>query len=542
MSAIVHLPIVNQPPRDPRWLVEQLLAEQQRLPAVEQFSRWHEAQGEHSETTNRRYESLIPLTLPAPGEQYAFQVDLDVCSGCKACVTACHSLNGLDEYETWRDVGLIVAEEASIVQHVTTACHHCVEPGCLSGCPVKAYDKDPVTGIVRHLDDQCIGCQYCSLMCPYDVPKYSPTKGIVRKCDMCRQRLAEGEAPACVQSCPNHAIRIVTVQQTTVRTAAAAAAFLPGAPDPTLTIPTTQFVSKRPIPTRVRGGGDDDLRPAHSHMPLVVMLVLTQMSVGLLLVERLLSLTGTSSLLMQVVALVIGAIGGNAAILHLGRPIGAWRAWIGWRTSWLSREIVLFGLYSALLGAAVATDWLTTRGMASDSLSSTLAWLALAVGSLGVFSSAMIYAVTGRPFWKLSRTGAKFALTSVALGLAGAAVIVSPWFVFALPVVLGLKLVVDLEVVYRNRQTGANSLAQVAELLGDVLHRKLRYRVTYALMAGLFLPLIFAVLWREQPMDSAPLMFVAWMTLIACMAGELYERYLFFAAVGHSRMPGALST
>ena len=83
----------------------------------------------------------------------------------------------------------------------------------MNGCPVKAYEKDPVTGIVRHLDDQCIGCQYCVLTCPYEVPQFNSKRGIVRKCDMCSDRLAASEAPACVQSCPNQAITIQIVDK-----------------------------------------------------------------------------------------------------------------------------------------------------------------------------------------------------------------------------------------------------------------------------------------------------------------------------------------
>src|SRR5262249_481299 len=153
---------------------------------------------------------------PGPGAQYAFEVDLDRCSGCKACVAACHNLNGLDEGESWREVGLVIGgrPRLPILQHVTPACHTCLDPACLNACPVDAYEKDPVTGIVRHLDDQCFGCRYCTLACPYDAPKFHAGKGIVRKCDMCSDRLAVGEAPAGVQACPHEAIVIRGVDRT----------------------------------------------------------------------------------------------------------------------------------------------------------------------------------------------------------------------------------------------------------------------------------------------------------------------------------------
>ena len=234
------------------------------------------------------YRELIPLSRPGPNEQYAFRVDLDSCSGCKACVAACHELNGLDEEETWRDVGLLVGRDADfpILQHVTTACHHCLEPGCLAGCPVRAYDKDPATGIVRHLDDQCIGCQYCLWTCPYEVPKFNPAKGIVRKCDMCQQRLAVDEAPACVQSCPNQAISIELVRHEETRQRAARGEFLAVSPDPRYTQPTTRYVTRRPELSSAQPADFTHDTPQPAHWPLVVMLVLTQGAVGMLVAER----------------------------------------------------------------------------------------------------------------------------------------------------------------------------------------------------------------------------------------------------------------
>ena len=261
-------------------LIEALLAEQQALSAVDRFSQDHS--GGRVPLQSKYYRDLIPATGPRTGEQYAFEVDLDACSGCKACVTACHSLNGLEEDELWRNVGLLHggSAELPVLQHVTTACHHCVEPACLDGCPVNAYEKDAVTGIVRHLDDQCIGCQYCILKCPYDVPRYSKSKGIVRKCDMCQDRLADGEAPACVQACPSQAIRIRIVDTHQVLEETEGNQFLPGAPEPGYTIPTTVYKTDKPLPRNLLPADYYSSRPQHGHLPLVFMLVLTQMSVG----------------------------------------------------------------------------------------------------------------------------------------------------------------------------------------------------------------------------------------------------------------------
>ncbi|QDU25744.1 Anaerobic dimethyl sulfoxide reductase chain B [Anatilimnocola aggregata] len=534
-------------------LIEQLLAEQQSLPAAARFAQWHDDQQSCSTSTAHvAYRSLIPLTAPAPGEQYAFEVDLDACSGCKACVTACHSLNGLDEHETWRDVGLLVStDERPALQYITSACHHCVEPACLAGCPVKAYDKDPVTGIVRHLDDQCIGCQYCVLMCPYDVPKYSHSKGIVRKCDMCRQRLAVDEAPACVAACPNQAIRIATVKMADATAAAAKQDFLAAAPDPRQTIPTTRFISTKMNLATWQAADAAFVKPAHAHWPLVVMLVLTQVSVGILLAERVLTLvSGASySLPLLLTSLLIGGLGAQAAVFHLGRPLGAWRAWLGLRTSWLSREILVFGLYSGVLSAAVglaiAVDWKFVA--ASELLAqiiSIVAWLALAAGIAGVCSSAMIYAVTQRPSWRLWRTGGKFLLTSL-IGTSVALAIVRRELWFVAFAALGAKLLFEAFSAWHSidrygRVSGSYSPLQgSATLLRGPLERLQSLRF---LLGSLAVVTMFAAAATSHGSAAAIQIGAVAPVILLTIAGELLERTLFFMAVVPAKMPGGVTT
>ena len=516
-------------------LVDELLAEQGRLqtPVVRAAEAY--AQAQRGLLLAPTHAALIPLTQPGPGEQYAFEVDLDACSGCKACVVACHSLNGLDDEEAWRDVGYVVggSRAAPYQQTVTTACHHCADPGCLNGCPVLAYEKDPVTGIVRHLDDQCIGCQYCILKCPFDVPKYNERLGIVRKCDMCQQRLGAGEAPACAQACPTHAIKIikVTVQAAGTNQARAdTSRFLSSAPDPSYTQPTTQYVTRRPAPVDVRPADATVLRPQPPHWPLVALLLLMPMAVGCGVADKILNLPTPA---LAVSGWLAGAAGLTLAALHLGQPRRAWRVFLGLRQSWFSREAVVFGLWFPLATAYVAVrlGWLPLAGAARTSLAAGTAGL----GVLGLFCSAMIYADTHRVFWRLANTAPRFFGSAVILGLAstlttpGAPLVLG--YGLAVATILKLAFEAGALAALKEMDDGAVSPArQTARLLTGPLRPVNELRALAALLGGILLPFMVAS-------GSVP-PWAAWPALGGVLLGELAERYLFFRAVDAPKMPG----
>ena len=87
---------------------------------------------------------------PGPGEQYRFHFDMTKCIGCKCCVVACNEQNGNPADILWRRVGEIEggAYPDTLRHYLSMGCNHCLEPTCMTGCPVDAYSKDPVTGIV----------------------------------------------------------------------------------------------------------------------------------------------------------------------------------------------------------------------------------------------------------------------------------------------------------------------------------------------------------------------------------------------------------
>jgi formate dehydrogenase iron-sulfur subunit len=551
-------------PPTPLPLLDQYLADQQELSAVVRFAQLHEAHA--LPVQEKHYRSLIPLSQPGAGQQYGFEVDLDRCTGCKACVTACHSMNGLEVGETWRMVGLLHGgtPEQPIQKTVTSTCHHCLEPTCMHGCPVGAYEKDALTGIVRHLDDQCIGCRYCMLTCPYEVPQYSARKGIVRKCDMCAERLADGEAPACVQACPNAAIAIRIVDQATAIEDAQGDAFLPGVPSPGITIPTTNYTTQHAFPRNMLPADFYAVRTAHQHLSLVFMLVLTQLSVGTFCLDQLLPLwlnPATLHLLRPLhgaLALLLGVVALLASTVHLGRPQYAWRAFIGLRTSWLSREIIAFAAFALLAalyaGARYQFDNLPVVVRQSvDGLGHATAL----VGVLALFCSIMLYHVTRRQWWSGGRTGFKFAFTSVLLGWA-----VMLTVAFGIAAVRGVPLSAELIAFarsgacslaaltviklggeaaiflhLRDRQQG--DLKRSALLLTGDLRNVTSCRFLLGLLGGIFVPLVF--LSGLTPTRIGLAIAASILSLVCLLSGEIFERMTFFTALSAPRMPGGLS-
>jgi formate dehydrogenase iron-sulfur subunit len=541
----------------------QLLEEQQSLSAVDEFSKWHEVEShgtEYSASSTApapRYKSLLPATPPGPGQQYAFEVDLDRCSGCKACVVACHTLNGLDENEAWRDVGLLIggSRTAPVMQHVTAACHHCLEPACMIACPVNAYEKNPATGIVKHLDDQCFGCQYCTMACPYDVPKYHPQKGIVRKCDMCSSRLAVGEAPACVQACPHEAIRIQLVNVEQVIDDVEAAVFLPAAPDPQITMPTTTYKTKKPFPRNLLPADYFRVNTQHAHWPLVIMLVLTQLSVGAfvagMLLESWLAESFVTALrpIHATAALGFGLLALAASTFHLGRPQYAFRAVLGLRHSWLSREIVAFGAFAGLASLYALCVFLTSPW------SRWFGWSVAVTGVGAVFCSVMIYVFTQRECWSFVRVAVRFALTSALLGVAAVwlSIMVAtllhpspellqlvessgPLLCQAMLIITAVKLTWEAAIFRHLLSRRMTSLKRSAILMTNDLSSFTLARFAAGLLGGVLMPafLLSHIDDAELPqfITTGALLFVA------CLVGELLERYLFFAACAAPRMPG----
>ena len=168
---------------------------------------------------------LAPQVVLASGEVdaengVAMLYDTTKCIGCRACQNACKGWNGNPaerdstglydapmelSADTWTLIQLYEGNgERSFVK---LQCMHCLEPACVSACPVHALEKTD-EGPVTYNPTRCIGCRYCMVACPFGVPRFEWEEVLpqVAKCTFCNDRLAVGSGPACAEACPTGAL------------------------------------------------------------------------------------------------------------------------------------------------------------------------------------------------------------------------------------------------------------------------------------------------------------------------------------------------
>src|ERR1700733_6131817 len=180
----------------------------------------------------RRSATTLPepeVRIPVETQEVAKLIDTSKCIGCKACQVACMEWNDLRD-----DIGTNVGSydnPPDLTEHSWTVmrfteyenpdgdlewlirkdgCMHCEDPGCLKACPSPGAIVQYTNGIVDFHEENCIGCGYCVTGCPFNVPRISKQDHRAYKCTLCSDRVAVGQEPACVKTCPTGAIMFGT--------------------------------------------------------------------------------------------------------------------------------------------------------------------------------------------------------------------------------------------------------------------------------------------------------------------------------------------
>lgn len=276
-----------------------------------------------------------------------FIFDTNKCVGCDACIVACINENGFQKPSTWRNVYSAIdpGKPAIPLFHLSMACNHCDVAPCMVTCPAFAFNRSGVTGAVLHDAHKCIGCQYCTWTCPYEAPKYVPSKGVIEKCNFCESRLIKGNSPSCVSLCPTGALDFsfgeIAVSEEGIT--------LPVTkdPKPSLVIQPIKH-NKGPevdpnlyTPRDLNPLEDQKLLGIQEEWPLLVFTLISSIMVGITSTGFFHDLDFYEKLLFP----TIGLMSAGISIMHLGVKRKAWWAILNLKGSWVSREILLFSLF-----------------------------------------------------------------------------------------------------------------------------------------------------------------------------------------------------
>jgi Fe-S-cluster-containing dehydrogenase component/DMSO reductase anchor subunit len=277
-----------------------------------------------------------------------FIFDHNRCVACGACSAACM----LENKWTYRSRIIYIHNPMALpskpVVNLSLACNHCKKAVCMEGCPASSYYREPQTGAIVIDDTKCIGCRYCRWNCPYDAPKYLDNVNVIGKCDLCFKRLSEGLIPACSTACPTGALEYGRLNERN------ASGIIPWFPDKSLE-PAVELTGANYPPLRIipQNNFDDEPfqlpeREERDECSLIAFSFLTTLSVA-----QIISAFITGSYPEKIKFLSVIAVAGLISLLHLGKKRRAWRSVLNFRHSPLSREIVLFILYTLLAGFTV---------------------------------------------------------------------------------------------------------------------------------------------------------------------------------------------
>lgn len=275
-----------------------------------------------------------------------------LCVGCGACRAACILENNWEILP--RTVYTYNSEASATLPliNISLACNHCEKPVCLSGCPSGAYSTDILTGAIIIDENKCIGCKYCQWNCPYDAPKFNTEKRVIGKCNLCYTGLAEGRSPACSSGCPTGALTFGQMKENI------GLEYFPWFPEKNLN-PGIQFETTactgQPVVIPEDIYGKSDIKPKEKsinpELSLVAFSFLAALSVSEVVASLIKGSFPVPELLFSLV--IITAI---TSLFHLGRKLRAWRAILNFRTSPLSREIILFAAFSVTSVTAVISE------------------------------------------------------------------------------------------------------------------------------------------------------------------------------------------
>lgn len=286
---------------------------------------------------------------------YRFVFDINKCTGCQACQVACLIENQVAPENSWRNIVTYNQQRFPNIPlyHLSLACNHCIDATCQKACPANVYSRDEKTGALLINTDACIGCKYCSWVCPYDAPRYNKSIRGMEKCTFCNHRLQEGFSPACVSLCPTGALK--HEEYTTYEPPYKIEGFPDTGINPAINIIPLRKnnripeMDQNPFPKDIIDSFNAKQKQNNKRISLlkewtlVVFTLLVAFMTGLYTASVFTPLAINPFFFsgLAFVSIVVSSF-------HLGKKHKAMSAILNWKTSWLSREIIFYTFFILL--------------------------------------------------------------------------------------------------------------------------------------------------------------------------------------------------